>query len=153
MAHPTTGFINGSDLLLHINTGTADTPIWTPVAHTTSHTVDSSSETKDRMTKDLSSGGKWKAKSISGLSVSITCEGLLIYDPTFTYKDLLAKWKAADPVLLKYGFRQGIEQTGDTYEEGEFVITSLSQTTPAGEDGTFSATFENSGEVFTKIVT
>lgn len=152
MAHSATGFINGSDLLLYVNTGTPTVPVWTPVAHTTSHSIDCSSETKDRMTKDISANGLWKGKSISGLGVTITCEALMIYDNSFTFKDLLAKWKTGMAMLLKYGYKTGVEQTGDTYEKGEFIISSLSQNTPAGEDGTFSATFENSGEITTQVV-
>jgi predicted secreted protein len=148
MAHPTTGFVNGSDLLLYIDTSTTSTPEWTPVAHTTSHTVDYSSETKDRVTKDISTNGKWKAKAVSGISATITCEGLVIYDSDkLSYKAVLAKMKAGATVLLKFGFRE--EATGDTYEKGEFIISSISQTSPAGEDTTFSATFENSGEIVT----
>jgi len=145
MAHPTEGFVNGSELLLFIKDA-QDT--YQPVAHSTSHTVDFNSETKDRITKDLSQNGKWKAKSVSGISASITCEGLVIYDSDkLSYKDILAKLKAGETVMLKFGYRES--DTGDTYEEGEFIIASISQTSPAGEDTTFSATFENSGEVQT----
>jgi predicted secreted protein len=151
MAHPTAGFVNGSDLLLYINTGTTSNPTWAAVAHTTSHTVDYSSETKDRVTKDISTNGKWKAKAVSGISATITCEGLMIYDSaSISYRSILAKMKAGEPVLLKFGFRE--EAEGDTYEQGQFVITSISQTSPAGEDTTFSATFENSGEIETLAV-
>lgn len=151
MAHPTTGFVNGSDLLLYLNTSSTSTPAWTPVAHTTSHTVDFSSETKDRVTKDISTNGKWKVKAVSGISATITCEGLVIYDSgSLSYNTILAKMKAGATVLLKFGFRE--EETGDTYEQGEFIISSISQTSPAGEDTTFSATFENSGEITTETV-
>jgi predicted secreted protein len=151
MAHPTEGFVNGSDLLLFIDTSITSTPEWTAVAHTTSHTVDYSSETKDRVTKDISSNGKWKSKAVSGISATITCEGLMIYDSDkLSYKTILAKMKAGQTVLLKFGFRE--EAEGDTYEQGLFVISSISQTSPAGEDTTFSATFENSGEVTTEVV-
>ena len=56
--------------------------------------------------------------------------------------------KARKPVKLKYGFAQ--ETTGDKYEEGLFVITSLEESSPADDDATYSATFENSGVVETK---
>lgn len=59
--------------------------------------------------------------------------------------------KSREAVKLKYGFAQ--EEAGDKYEEGLFVITSLEQTSAAGEDATYSATFENSGEVKTSTKT
>ena len=53
-------------------------------------------------------------------------------------------------ILLKYGLAAAVEQTGDEYEEGEFVIESLEETSQAGEDVTYSAQFSSSGEIVTK---
>lgn len=61
---------------------------------------------------------------------------------------MLEVMKSREPVKLKYGFTE--EQANDKYEEGLFVITSLEQTSAAGEDATYSATFENTGAVETK---
>ena len=61
---------------------------------------------------------------------------------------MLAAMKAKSLVKLKYGFAQ--EETGDDYEEGEFAIDSLEETSQAGEDVTYSAQFSSSGEVVTK---
>jgi len=65
-------------------------------------------------------------------------------------KLLLKTMKQKKNVMLKYGFAEADEQTGDDYEEGEFVIDSLEETSQAGEDVTYSAQFSSSGDVVTK---
>ena len=73
---------------------------------------------------------------------------MTVFNADCGYDKLLEIMKSRQPVLLKYGFKE--EETGDTYEEGKFVITSLEKTDPAEDDSTYSASFENSGEVTTK---
>ena len=60
------------------------------------------------------------------------------------------KWTTStfDSKLVKYGYKE--EETGDTYEEGKFLITDLEKTDSAEDDSTYSASFENTGEVTTK---
>lgn len=140
--------IDGNDLLLYVDTGEVpQTPQWTAVANATSHQITTSSETKERVTKDVS--GKWKEKKVVGLSVSIKCEAL-VGKEGYGYKELLKIQKEGKPVKLKYGFREGVEGEGDEYEEGLFIIATLDKNDPAKEDSTMSATFENTGPVDTK---
>lgn len=141
--------IEGRDLMLFVNTGTSDTPVWQAQAAATSHTITYSGETKERTTKDTASGA-YSKKKVTKLSVSIKCEALVSYGDTAGYDALLTALKSREEVMLKYGFSD--EDSGDKYEEGMFVITSLEQSSPAGEDATYSATFENSGGVDTKTV-
>lgn len=136
-----TGYVNGSDLLVSIGGKAA--------GHSTSHTTTYSSETKDRAVKPASTeavgAGLWKEKSVTGLSVQVKCEGLRFYaESEAGMKDLLAKWKAGQTVELK-GFHRG----GDAspYMSGNFIVSSLEESAPAGEDVTWSATFDNSGPV------
>lgn len=140
--------IEGRDLMLYVNTA-ADSaaPVYTPQAAATSHTITYTGETKERITKDTGNGA-YSEKKVIKLGVSIKCEALTAYGDAAGYDQLLAVFKTREPVKLKYGFAQ--EEEGDHYEEGLFVITSLEQTSPAGEDATYSATFENSGAVETK---
>ncbi len=56
--------------------------------------------------------------------------------------------KAKKNIKLKYGLAN--EEAGDEYEEGEFVIDSLEETSQAGDDVTYSSQFSSSGEVVTK---
>ncbi len=147
MARTTGDIIEGRDLMLYINTATNGTnPVYTPQAAATSHTITYSGETKERVTKDTGNGA-YSQKKVTKLGVSIKCEALVSFGDAAGYDRLLSVMKSREAVKLKYGFAQ--EESGDKYEEGLFVITSLEQSSAAGEDATYSATFENSGEVTT----
>ena len=98
MAIPSTGYINGSDLLLSVG-GKA-------VGHCTSHTLTFNSETKDRAVKPVSaatiSAGLWKGKGVTGLSISISAEGLRFYGETENGFDAIAaKWGEGKSVEVK----------------------------------------------------
>lgn len=135
-----TGYCNGSDMLVYIGTKA--------VGHCTSHSVSLSSETKDRAVKPVASAsikaGLWKGKSVTGLSISISAEGLVFYGETESgYKALYAAWKTGQSVDVKCMER---ESSDKPYLKGKFVITSLERTDPANDDSTYSVTFENDGE-------
>ncbi|MBR3466874.1 MAG: hypothetical protein IKH15_06615 [Bacteroidales bacterium] len=135
-----TGYVNGSDMLLFVG-GHA-------IGHCTSHTVTCNSETKDRAVKPYATAsrttGLWKKKGVTGLSVSVSADGLRFYDEIeHGYQYLLGLWKAGAPVTLKGRER---EKSGN-YMTGSFVITSLEETTPAQDDATYKVSFENDGEV------
>ena len=70
------GYVNGSDLLLMVGDKC--------VGHCTSHSVTYNSETKEHAVKPVStakkSAGKWKGKTVTGLSISISFEGLCFYE-------------------------------------------------------------------------
>lgn len=152
MERKTGDILEGRDLMLYINTAAADatTPTYTPQAAATSHTITYSGETKERVTKD-SGNGAYSEKKVTKLGVSIKCEALVSFGDTAGYDKLLTVMKEREAVKLKYGFTQ--EESGDKFEEGLFVITSIEQSSAAGEDATYSATFENSGEVKTSTKT
>lgn len=134
------GYVNGSDLLLKVG-GKA-------IGHCTSHTATFTSETKDRAVKPVATApvtaGLWKDKSVVGLSISLSAEGLSFYDETeYGFADLLSAWKSGQPVTV-----EALERESDSnpYMEGSFVITSLEESAPAGDDTTYKAQFENNGE-------
>lgn len=138
---PTTksGYCNGSDLLLKIGENA--------IGHCTSHTVTMASETKDRAVKPLASAeigaGLWKDKGVSGLSISVSGEGLIFYADTESgYKTLVGLWKAGAAVTVECFER---ESDSSPYLEGSFVITNLEMTAPAEDDATYSIQLENSG--------
>lgn len=135
-----TGYCNGSDMLVYVG-GKA-------VGHCTSHTATFNSETKDRAVKPVASAGLsaglWKGKTVTGLSISISAEGLVHYDETESgFKELLAAWKTGAPVTVKCMERANDDEP---YLEGSFVITSLERTDPAQDDSTYSIQLENNGE-------
>ena len=144
-------YIAGRDMMLYVDTSNGEgEPTYQPTAAATSHTISYSGETKERVTKDTANGA-FSEKSVTKLSVSITCETLRVFNADAGFEKLLEIFKSRKPVKLKYGFAQ--EETSDKYEEGMFVITSLEEQSPADDDATVSATFENSGAVETKQAT
>lgn len=135
----TTGYINGSDLLIKVG-GKA-------VGHCTSGTITYNSETKERAVKPVEtaaiSAGLWKGKGVSGLSVSISFEGLRFYNDTENgYEQIAPLWGAGDSVEVEC-IKRG-EETA--YLKGKFVIASLEETSPAQDDATYSGSLESDGE-------
>lgn len=140
MATTKKGYCNGSDMLLYVD-GKA-------VGHCTSHSTTLTTETKDRAVKPVAtaeiSAGLWKGKGVTGLSVSISAEGLVFYEEAESgYKTVLSKWKAGQSVDVKCMERE----SESPYLTGKFVITSLERTDPANDDATYSISLENDGEV------
>lgn len=145
MAVPTTGYINGSDILLSVLVGSNT---YKAIGHCTSHTLTFNSDSKDRAVKPAASAGYsaglWKEKSVSGLSISISAEGLRYYGEAENgYAELSALWGAATPITVK-AFQR--ENDSAPYLEGSFVITSIEETSPAQDDATYSISLENNGE-------
>lgn len=134
------GYCNGSDMLVYVG-GKA-------VGHCTTHTTTLNSETKDRAVKPVAtasiSAGLWKGKGVTGLSISISAEGLVFYGESETgYKALYAAWKAGQSIEVKCMER---ENSDKPYLKGQFVIASLERTDPAQDDSTYSVNLENDGE-------
>ena len=134
------GYINGSDLLLKV-AGKA-------VGHCTSHTLTFNSETKDRAVKPeaskAKSSGLWKEKGVTGLSISISFEGLRFYDETENgFEEVAAPWGKGATVSVE-AFKRGGDAT--PYVKGQFVIASLEETSAAQDDATYSGSLENAGE-------
>lgn len=135
------GYCNGSDMLLYVG-GKA-------VGHCTTHTTTISSETKDRAVKPVASAGLsaglWKNKGVTGLSVSISADGLVFYQETESgYKSCLAMIAKGESVEVKCMERANDDKP---YLTGKFVIASLERVDAAQDDSTYSISLENDGEV------
>jgi predicted secreted protein len=132
-------FINGSDLLIKV--------AGNYLAHSSTHTTTYNTETKDRSFKPVGTvkkgSGKWKNKGVSGLSISISAEGLRTDDEVENgFATLLAAWKKGESIVV-----EAIEREGkDPYLKGAFIIASLEETSPAEDDATYSISLENDGE-------
>lgn len=116
------GYCNGSDMLLYVG-GKA-------VGSCTSHTSTFNSETKERAVKPVASAkmssGLWKGKGVTGLSYSISAEGLVFYDETESgFKALFKLWKEGKSVEVKCMER---EVSDKPYLAGKCVIASLERT-------------------------
>lgn len=134
------GYCNGSDMLLYVG-GKA-------VGSCTSHTSTFNSETKERAVKPVASAkmssGLWKGKGVTGLSYSISAEGLVFYDETESgFKTLFKLWKEGKSVEVKCMER---EESDKPYLAGKCVIASLERIDPAQDDSTYSISLENDGE-------
>lgn len=135
-------YINGSDILVMFDDKAT--------GHSTSHTSTFSTETKDvavkpKASEAKSSSGLFKRKRVTGLSVQVKCDGMCVYGETEAgLKQFLAKWKVGESVKISC-FERGKDET--PYLSGNFIISSLETTAGAGEDVTYSVTFDNDGEV------
>ena len=138
-----TGYINGSDLLLSIDDKA--------LGHSSNHKVTYNSETKERAVKPVATqgagAGLWKDKSVTGLSITISADGLRFYDETESgFTEISSSWGVGKAVKVKC-FPRGDGKTAsqEPYLEGMFVITSLEEDAPAQDDATYSINLENAG--------
>lgn len=135
-----TGYINGSDLLLSV-AGKC-------VGHCTKHETTYSSDTKERAVKPLASAaqgsaGLFKSKSVTGLKISISANGVAFYGETENgMKELLAGWYAGKSVEVKAFHRSGSETP---YLTGNFIIDSIKESNPAQDDVTYDISLSNDG--------
>lgn len=137
-------YINGSDAVLLVDD--------LAVGHCTSHTVDVKNDTKERLVKPSASNQNpmhnWKHKSVTCTSVTVSGDGLIcLGEADSGYDKLLQLMTSGVPVELA-GFRRGEAKADNRIDMyGWFIITSLTKTSPAGEDETYSFTAENTGRV------
>lgn len=133
-------YCNGSDMLLYLGEKA--------MGHCTTHTTTMNSETKDRAVKPTAdkaqSSGLWKEKGVTGLSISISGEGLIYDGETETgYAELFKAWKSGAAIKAKC-MQRGT--TKKPYLQGSFIISSLERTDPANDDATYTVNLENNGE-------
>lgn len=133
-------FRSGTDLIL----GIVDDNTFKPLGYSTGCKISDSTETGERTTKEAADSD-WKEKYIKSLSETITADGF-VYDSvaasSVSLPDLKSLWLDKTVVKVRYKYRTD----GDLYQ-GDFIITSLEQDGPAGDDEKWSITFENSGAV------
>jgi len=148
------GIVNGSDLLVFVVEGTGQAQTRKAIGHCTTHTATFNTETKDVAVKPdasvaQSASALYKSKRVTGLSVQVKCSGLVFYaDEENGFKPMLGKWAAGAPVQLELMERKtGDSDTPSAYCSGAFIISSLENSAPAGEDATYDATFDNDGAV------
>ena len=142
--------LDGRDLMVYIDVGSnPETPEYEAQALATTHTVTWATETKERLTKDSPGGNP--EKRITAVNVTIRTESLRAKGDS--QRDvLLDAMNNKKPVKLKYGYRKEEESNSDVYYEGKFVIDQLEETSAAGDDVNYSATFSSSGAIEKKTV-
>lgn len=133
-------YINGSDLLLNVG-GKA-------IGHCSTYTITLNSDTKDRAVKPEASksksAGLWKAKGVTGLSISIKADGLRVYTENENGFEQISPLCGKGQSVEVQSFKRGGDET--PYIKGKFVITSIEETSPAQDDATYTVSLENDGE-------
>ena len=83
-----------------------------------------------------------RRRRISSGGWSCNCSGIC---PILSgFKQVLGPWSKGQSVKLDL-FERSQDET--PYLTGQFIISSIEQTAPAGEDATYSVTFDNDGPV------
>lgn len=140
MAKKTDGYVQGGDVIVSIDGKAA--------GHSTGHTTTYGSETKDVAVKPKStekSSGLFGTKIVTKLNVQVKVDGLKYYgEDESGIKTLLNKWKTGDSVELT-GFPRGNDT--NPYMSGSFIISSIEDSSPAGENSSYSATFDSTGDI------
>lgn len=132
-------YINGSDVLFDLEDGS--------FGHATSHTLNLTSEVKSRAVKPPKSepadSGLWDEKTVVKKNITLSVEGLRHKGESEKgYKTLAASWHKGQPVKVSAYERGG---DAEPYFVGRMVITSVTETSPAGDDATYSAELELTG--------
>ena len=99
-------------------------------------TLTMSSETGDTTTKD---SGVWAESEVTGLSWSVSCDGLIAVDDE-AVAALEAAWKVMQKVTIQYG-------SAEKFKTGEAIIESLEQNDAMKEKSTYSVSFIGVGEL------
>lgn len=137
------GYRSGTDLIM----GIVQESSFKPLGYSSGCKISDSTETGERVTKEAADS-HWKEKYVKSLSEQITAEGFVYDDVAASsvgFPDLKTLWLSKATVKLRYKYRDQGSSAG--LYEGDFVITSLEQDGPAGDDEKWSVTFENSGPV------
>lgn len=100
--------------------------------------------------EDTSKDGLWDQKTVSKRTTSISAESLVCKNEIgTTYDELLEIMDSGQPVKVKYAHKG---EEDKQYRVGMFIITSLSESSPADDDVTCSISLENTGKVRIKKV-
>lgn len=135
--------VKGADVLIYVNTGTAEIPAWTKVAGQRDAGVDRSGSAIDMNSKDNSG---WEMAEAGRNSWSISCDAL--YSPTDEGVSALKEaWANREKVKVQ------VQEVGTATEEGEAIVTSFNTSHPDGDNSTLSVTLQGAGPLAAPVVT
>jgi TP901-1 family phage major tail protein len=132
---------NGTEVLLYVLISSTPTAIGSSI----DNSLSINGETIDVTTKD--SAG-WKEAMAGVRSWSVKGSGVFDDADSFGFDDLKALVDAKVPVTV----RISTEASGDTYQQGEAIITSLELTAPMEDKVGFSYSFDGSGPLESETV-
>ena len=110
------GNVRGADILLHVNTGTPELPVWTAVAGQRNSEISLNSDTIETTSKDTIGG--WKTYTAGMKEWSLSCESLLNFEDA-GYQLLETAFLNNEALLVQ------LKTTDGNGFEGEAVITSF----------------------------
>lgn len=125
------------------------------IGHCQEHTANYNTETKDHAVKPAASKPKgmalFKQTTVSGLSMTVSFKGLEADNETeLSAETLKALWKAGKPVKAELFDRPAAGVQGNTsrnpYCKGDFIITKLTESSPADDDVSFDGELQLTGE-------
>jgi TP901-1 family phage major tail protein len=125
----------GVNFLIYINTGTAETPVYTKVAGQRGGTLNREYETIDVTSKD---NFGWSDEEYGVASWSIEADGLLVEDDA-GYAALETAFEGAEYVMVRFE-----TQAGNKYE-GSAIISDFSIEAPFDDTATYSLTLNGKG--------
>lgn len=126
----------GVNFLLYINTGTAQTPVYTKVAGQRGGTFNRSSDTLDLTSKD---NAGWQDEDYGTASWSIEADGLLV-ESDAGYAALENAFDDKTYVLVRW------ETAAGNKYEGQAIITDFSTEAPYDDSATYSITLNGKGQ-------
>jgi len=132
----TTGVMPGR--IIRIYSGASPTAI----THATEGSIEFSSETTTRVTKDTEVDG-WQTAAQTTLSATINGTALYADDATNGFEDLWDAMTGRTTVDCRFS----TEVSGDIYYSGTFHVTSLNLNAAADGDASFTFTLQSEGEV------
>lgn len=125
----------GIDFIIKVNTGTAETPVYTSVGGQRGAALNRATETIDSSSKD--SNG-WQESDVGLKNWGIETDGLLIEDDT-AYGKLETAYMASDTVKVQLSTPAEKTYTGDA------IITDFPIDAPYDDVATFSISLQGTG--------
>ena len=141
--------ILGDELFVYINTATGDTETWTPLAYSTTASLNLTSDTIDASNK---MAGVWTAALPGKLSWTISTEALMSTSET-GYEYFYDKLVKREAFKIRFGQVTDLSSsefdidTAKTYYEGEAFCSSCNLTADNGAVCTMSVEFTGNGEL------
>ena len=133
-------YIKGKDLLLKVG--------GKPVGHCTSHTITYNTNTEEVKVKPVATkpvtNALFTSKEVTGLSISISFEGLRFYEETENgYEEIAPLWGSGQPVEVE-SFKRSKDD--NPMLKGKFIIDTLEETAGADGNATYSGQLSNNGD-------
>jgi TP901-1 family phage major tail protein len=118
--------INGADVLLKVNTGTASSPVWTAVGGQRDASIEETTEEIDTSSKD----GREKTVIAGRYASNITLDSLYVPSDT-AYSELQNAMRNGDLIQIQ-------SVSGSVVSSAYAIVTSLSESFPDQDAATVS---------------